>query len=804
MQYPTVKRTRDSGPGTREERGAKGGEWADYKQLGVVVLCALALVLTSVPLSAQPTEPYAIIPLPVSIAYTADTFVVSSSTLIQFNGSCESEAHMLKLVLKEAGITITEVMQWTPDERTENTIILSCGSSKSPTPEEMAFLPGNLGKLPVNSGSGEYKIAMNKKAIRITATDAAGAFYATQTLRQMLFQQRGQATTIALPCVTIQDQPAFVHRGLLLDCCRHFMTKDYVKRTIDLLSLHKMNVLHWHLTEDQGWRIEIKAYPKLTEVGAWRTEKNGLRYGGYYTQDDIREIVAYAQKRHVMVIPEIELPGHAVAALASYPQFSCTGEPIAVQNDWGVFKDIYCAGNDDTFTFLRTVLDEVCALFPAPYIHIGGDEVPKYRWENCSKCQKRMSDEKLSSEAELQTWFINRIAAYLKEKNKQIIGWDEIIEGGIPERAVVQVWRDMEHGREAASHGHSVVMSPTSHCYFDYGLQSIDLEKVYAFDPVPATFTVEDRALVRGGECNMWTEHAPQELVDSKVFPRLLAMAEVLWTYPKTRNCAAFRARVNTHQKQLNALGVKSGFAEVPVKFSQKSAWYGRTDVTITPAYEGITLTYQHMPIEGAAEDPRGFIPVEGPVSVYGPCSIRVKARQANSDHEIEVERFFASHEAMGKVLTLSYEPSRYYTGGGNNALIDGRLGSTDFRDGVWQAVSGIDMQAVIDFGALRDFSFVGTRWYHYSKAWIFRPEEVHYEISNDGITWTTLERVTAPGAINKLSEQMPYDYSFESEAGPRSGRYLRMTAKNAGPCPEWHDAVGEPSWLFVDEIVVY
>ncbi|MFO0385666.1 MAG: beta-N-acetylhexosaminidase, partial [Flavobacteriales bacterium] len=477
-------------------------------------------MLTAAHARPQSTSSYSIIPQPRSITCTTDTFPLSASTLIQFNGPCESEASLLKITLKEAGIANAEVVPWAPDERSENIILLSCGTTSTPSPEELSFLPGNLGKLPVSQNSGQYSISMNAQAVHVKASDAAGVFYAIQTLRQMLFQHTAITGRILLPCAQIQDQPAFVHRGMLLDCCRHFMSVDFVKRYIDLLALHKMNVLHWHLTEDQGWRIEIKAYPKLTEVGAWRIEKNGLRYGGYYTQDDIREIVAYAQKRHVMVIPEIELPGHAVAALASYPQFSCTGEPIAVQNDWGVFKDIYCAGNDDTFTFLRTVLDEVCALFPAPYIHIGGDEVPKYRWENCSKCQKRMSDEKLSSEAELQTWFINRIAAYLKEKNKQIIGWDEIIEGGIPERAVVQVWRDMEHDREAASHGHSVVMSPTSHCYFDYGLQSIDLEKVYAFDPVPTTFTAEERALVRGGECNMWTEHAPQELVDSNVFPR--------------------------------------------------------------------------------------------------------------------------------------------------------------------------------------------------------------------------------------------------------------------------------------------
>jgi hexosaminidase len=761
-------------------------------------------ILTGLTALGQTPETYALIPKPVSLTYTGGTFTITPSTRILFTGPCEMEAQMLKLALKECGVNVTDMHEWAPDEPQDNIIHVSCGTSSTPTPEEMAFLPGNLGKLPVSQNTGKYTISMSASAIRVNGSDAAGVFYATQTLRQMAFQHKtANSTSIALPTADIRDEPAFVHRGMLLDCCRHFMSKDFVKRYIDLLALHKMNVLHWHLTEDQAWRIEIKSYPKLTEVGAWRTEKNGLSYGGYYSQEDIRDIVAYAQKRHVMIIPEIELPGHAVAALASYPQFSCTGEPIAVQNDWGVFKDIYCAGNEETFTFLQRVMDEVCALFPSPYIHIGGDEVPKYRWENCAKCQKRIADEKLSNETELQTWFINRIAAYLKTKNKQIIGWDEIIEGGIPEGAVVQVWRDVEHGREAASHGHSVVMSPTSHCYFDYGLQSIDLQKVYAFDPVPASFSPTERAMVRGGECNMWTEHAPQELVDSKVFPRILAMAEVLWSYPETRDYTAFRARVATHQKQLQTLGVQSGFAEIPVTFTQAPGWYGMTKVTIAAVDPGTTLTYQHMPLEGGADDPRGFIPVTHPIDVKGACSIRVKAKQSTSDHETEITRYYVSHEGMGKTLTLNYDINPYYPGGGKDALIDGRIGSPDFRDGVWQATQGKDMQAVLDLGALRDISFVRTRWYHYTNAWIFRPEEVRYEYSTDSVTWKMMDTIKAPGALNKLIEQLPYSYVLDAEPGTYAGRYIRMTAINSGPCPPWHEAAGAESWMFVDELEV-
>ena len=392
--------------------------------------------------------------------------------------------------------------------------------------------------------SEAYNLTSKQNEILITAGSRIGLLHGIQTFRQIMLQQSDPRL---FPIVSIKDEPKFPWRGLLLDCSRHFMEKDFVKRYIDLLALYKMNVLHWHITEDQGWRIEIKQFPKLTEIGAWRNDPEKGRYGGFYTQEDIKEIVAYAADRGITVVPEIELPGHAQAALAAYPQYSCTGGPFEVETEWGVFKEIYCAGNDSTFLFLERILDEVFNLFPSKYIHIGGDEVPKFRWEHCIKCQHRMKAEGLQDEHELQSYFIQRIQTYLSANGRILIGWDEILEGGLAQNAIVQSWRGFDGAKQAVQQGHQAIVSPTSHAYFDYGLNDIDLEKVYGFNPIPDGLTEEESSLILGGECNMWSERAPQEKVDSKVFPRILAMAEVLWTDHEYRDFLEFKSRVQKH-----------------------------------------------------------------------------------------------------------------------------------------------------------------------------------------------------------------------------------------------------------------
>ncbi|MFH1842381.1 MAG: beta-N-acetylhexosaminidase [bacterium] len=410
-------------------------------------------------------------------------------------------------------------------------------------------------------GAEGYRLTATPQRIDITAGTDHGAFNGVQTLRQLAGERLLDAGSlpVAIPAVTVVDTPRFGWRGLLLDCCRHFVTKDFVKRTIDLLALHKLNRLHWHLTEDQGWRLASDRYPRLIGVGAWRPSADGERYGGFYSQQDIREVVAYAASRHVTVVPEIEMPGHATAALAAYPEFSCRGEALAVKTEWGIFDEVFCAGNEATFEFLEQILGEVMALFPGEYIHIGGDECPRKRWRDCSRCQARIRDEGLADEDALQGYFTGRIARFLARHGRRAMGWDEILDGGLPAGAAVQSWRGLEGAVAAARAGHDAIVSPTSHAYFDYDVSVTDLRKVYGFDPVPPGLTADQRRHILGGEACLWTERAPQETIDGKLFPRLLAMAECLWSAPGGKDFEDFQQRVQRHNQRLSTLGVKSG-----------------------------------------------------------------------------------------------------------------------------------------------------------------------------------------------------------------------------------------------------
>ena len=431
-------------------------------------------------------------------------------------------------------------------------------------------------------GEEGYALAVQADAVVIRAPHRAGLFYGIQTLRQLLppeleSDQRTDVTWF-IPSVTIEDAPRFAWRGMHLDVGRHMFPVAFIKRFLDLMALHKLNVFHWHLTEDQGWRIEIMKYPQLTKVGAYRAATpilsdrhtlDGVPYGGYYTQAQVKEILAYAAQRFITVVPEIELPGHSVAALASYPELGCTGGPYEVRANWGIAKDVFCAGNDRVFDFLEDVLSEIIALFPSPIIHIGGDECPKDRWAACPKCQARIEEHKLADEHELQSYFVRRIEAFLNAHGRQIIGWDEILEGGLAPNAKVMSWRGIEGGIQACKQGHDVVMSPTSHCYFDYYQFEnredeppaiggfLPLELAYAFEPIPDGLSPEEAQHILGAEGTLWTEYIPTpELLEYMAFPRLSALAEVVWSPPAMRDYGDFLQRLNGLQQRLKQLNV--------------------------------------------------------------------------------------------------------------------------------------------------------------------------------------------------------------------------------------------------------
>lgn len=447
-------------------------------------------------------------------------------------------------------------------------------------------------------GEEAYNLEVTPEQIQIAGGSAQGIFYAVQTLRQLMLTDGGD---LIVPAVQINDSPEFAYRGTHLDVGRHFFDVDEVKEYLDILALHKINTFHWHLTEDQGWRIEIKKYPKLTEVGAYRngtivghhpgTSNDNERSGGFYTQEEVKDIVAYAGKRHITVIPEIEMPGHSSAAIAAYPYLSCfpeektevdndmmsdksrelqaQGQNKIVQETWGIFDDVYCAGKDSTFAFLEDVIDEIVPLFPAKYIHIGGDESPKGNWERCPSCQKRISELGLKDEHELQSYFIQRMEKYINSKGKQIIGWDEILEGGLAPNATVMSWRGEEGGIEAAKQGHDVIMTPTDYNYFDY-YQAKDqeneplaiggylpVEKVYSYNPLPEELTPEQHEHILGTQANLWTEYIPDmEKLEYMLLPRLAAISEVAWTENSNKDWSGFKERLSGLRKKYDQMGL--------------------------------------------------------------------------------------------------------------------------------------------------------------------------------------------------------------------------------------------------------
>jgi hexosaminidase len=510
----------------------------------------LILMATETLAVAQPTEP-SIIPRPASLTVAAGVF--------HLNGDAEI---VTKHSARPVGEYLADLLRPTLNLR------LVEGQSQAPTQLIIQVDPA------ANTGAEGYSLQISPQRVQIRATTAAGAFYGVQTLRQLCpaeidSKSAQHSDGWDIPCLQIDDRPQYQWRGMMLDVCRHFRDVAYVKRFIDLMALHKLNTLHWHLTDDQGWRIEIKKYPKLTVVGAWRDDGHGGKYGGFYTQDEIRDVVAYAAARHITIVPEIEMPGHSTAAVTAYPELACTDGPFAVATTWGVFKDIYDPAKPHTFEFLEDVLTEVMDLFPGQFIHIGGDEVPKDRWKADPDCQALMKREGLKNEDELQSYFVRKIDAFITSKGRRMIGWDEILEGGLAPGAAVMSWRGIDGGVAAAKSGHDVVMTPMDFVYFDhYQSQGPDrpkaiggytpIEKVYSFQPTPPALSAQEAAHVLGSQANLWSEYFDSDRQnDYMAFPRECALAEVLWTPPDRHDYNDFSRRLPAMLARLDQFKVQ-------------------------------------------------------------------------------------------------------------------------------------------------------------------------------------------------------------------------------------------------------
>ena len=492
-----------------------------------------------------------VVPKPAQLRPAEGSFVLSRDTIIVADDACAPLGGQLRELLAPA---------------TGYPLRVETKSGTSPKNSISLALDADLGE----KGAEGYTLSVTEDGAAIRAASRAGIFNGIQTLRQLLPAEIETKQALPdmkweIPCLEIRDWPRLEWRGLMIDCSRTFWSKDYIKRIIRLMSIYKLNRLHLHLTDDQGWRLEIKKYPRLTEFGSRFHEKYNEpeERQGYYTQDDMREIIEYAQRHNVLVVPEIEMPGHTLAALLCYPELSCTGKPfdkihpyMKESRDYRVHKDIFCAGNEQTFEFLENVLSEVAELFPSKFIHIGGDEAPKHRWKECPKCQARMAEEGLKTENQLQSYFIERIGKFLKSKGKVMIGWDEIRQGGLPAGAAVMSWHGTGPAVDAARKGHDAVMTPTSHCYFDYGYGRTPTMKVYSFNPVPERLEEEHAKHILGAQANLWTHRDRSEAkADQKLFPRLLAMAEVTWS-DASRDPDDFKKRVISELKRLDLLGV--------------------------------------------------------------------------------------------------------------------------------------------------------------------------------------------------------------------------------------------------------
>ena len=672
-----------------------------------------------------------------------------------------------------------------------------------------------------------YELNVDGEGIEVRASQFPGFLYALQSLGQLLpaavyGTEPAPDAAWEVPCVKIADAPRFAYRGMHLDVARHFFSVDEVKRYIDVMAIHKLNTLHWHLTDDQGWRIEIKRYPELTAVGSirkatvvrkeWGTY-DGTPYGGFYTQDEIRDVVKYAADRGVTVIPEIDLPGHMLAALTAYPELGCTGGPYEVWGRWGVADDVLCPGREKTFEFLEGVLTEVMELFPSEYIHIGGDECPKVRWEKCPRCQAKIRQLGLKDDGEhtaehyLQSYVTDRIGKFLAQHGRRIIGWDEILEGRAPSDAVVMSWRGSEGGIAAAKLGHDVIMTPNSHFYFDY-YQSLDtdaepfgiggyipMEQVYSYDPAFPELTPEQQKHILGVQANLWTEYVlSDEHLEYMLLPRLAALSEVQWCLPETKDWNRFIGsfRMDEIYSQMgyefakHIFGVTASYAVDPEK--------GGVVMTLT-TQGGAPIRYT---LDGS--DPTASSPLyKAPVTIGESCTFKAAALREGMQTPVYARKF-DFNKATGRRIALNAAPTLKYTYGGASLLVDGYRGGPVYSNGAWIGFLNEPLDVTIDMQGAKPYSAVTVESLVEKGEWVFPPSSVAVYLSDDGREFTEAALMSVPQETAGSPDGVkPFKVLFPET----SARYLRVVARTVDPIPAWHGAAGQKAHMFVDEIIV-
>ncbi len=760
-------------------------------------MALLLLLIIPTILSAQKSV---IIPQPVSVQFTTGNCVIDKNTALKFNKT--------DIALQEAAVFFKSVINTISGIELPNNVV----KNKS---IEFKFI--NNAEL----GDEGYLLHITPTSIQIAANKKAGLIYGMQSLFQTLPVIQTNAALI-IPCMEIKDYPRFKWRGMHLDVSRHFFGPQFVKEYINLLASYKMNIFHWHLVDDTGWRIEIKKYPLLAQVGAWRVDETdkvwGDRpqakqgeaptYGGYYTQEQIKDIIKYAAERNVTIVPEIEMPGHVASAIAAYPALSCTQVPQLplTGGDYTGMSSNYCAGNDSVFLFLQNVLTEVINLFPSKYIHIGGDEVDKAPWHKCAKCQARIKREGLKNEDELQSYFIRRIEKFIVNKHRQTIGWDEILEGGLAPEATVMSWRGEAGGIQAAKMNHNVVMTPGNPLYFDQyqagpegeptaigGMST--LKKVYDYDPIPKELNETEAKYVLGAQANLWAEYitTPQHAT-YMVLPRMLALAEDVWSPKQSKNWQSFNERLQHQFKGFEQRGLNFCYGNFTVDIKPVSE-NGKLSVTLFTEILNGKIYYTTDGSLPTTESLKyaASIPVSASTVIKAVTVLNGKVMGLKP-----AEQSFVMHKAIGKNVIYTNPVSKYYMADGPNSLTDGVRGTYAVGK-FWHGFSEEDMIATIDLGEEKNVTSISLGCLQHYKDWIFMPSAVKYEISLDGKTFTILQTINNTVSVEDRNSVIK---DFTATFAGQNAKFIRVTATNT-VCPKGHPGEGKPSWIFADEIIV-
>lgn len=666
-----------------------------------------------------------------------------------------------------------------------------------------------------------YSINVSSDGILVRAVAPEGIYRATRTLLKLVGTEK--TSSVEFPSAEVSDWPRFGYRGLMLDVSRHFSDVEMVKRTIDMLALHQLNIFHWHLTDDQGWRIEIKSHPELTEVGAWRDDTvvgrylggtdyptDGKRHGGFYTQEQIREIVAYAKERYIEIIPEIDLPGHTSAVLAAYPQLGCEHKEYKVANRWGVIRDVLCAGNPASLDLFKDIMDEVCDLFPGKYIHLGGDECVKDRWKVCPKCQKKIRElglkdgSRYSKEDYLQSWFMGEVASFVQSKGKRVIGWDEILEGVPMDDSVIMSWRGTEGGITAARMGHDVVMTPTSDMYFDQSqtLASqleeipvggfINVMKVYSYEPLPASLTPEQQKHILGCQANVWCEYMPEERIRQyQILPRLAALSEVQWTMPERKNYKDFLKRlpkmlsIYDHYGYNYAKHIFDVACSYSVNVEKGSLEVSLSTLGNDPIYYALDGT--------SPQTKKAMLYDDTPIVISSPSELKVSVLRNGKFTKEETLFKLDCNKATFKKVNISTTLNIMQAHLPHEILTDGIIGSLRCDDYRWMSCTG-RMSLVLDLGKSESFSRIGWVALNSKSENILVPQNVKIQISEDGKQYCTIldieknHEIQAEQSVERISE----------EVGAQTARYIKMDFDSY----KYPDKTS-PSWVFLSELIV-